>query len=411
MALASGFVGLVLLSAYIHRSQKAVMATSVYLNHQGHLAFLKKDSLSYFQSRPAKYLLQPEEQQVIQNLSLSFAPEIEFHGRYLSGAGLVSNGKNSVPFIALGLEPEALLKAGAHEQVRKYAADWILDDIESLSTQFQKDPSSISMTLSMAELLGLSFPFQQLPESDRSLQLSALSFQGDFNAVNANLVFKHTTGMELADPTSLRVTLSTLQSLFQTEGLQYWAWFLKDPTRTHEIQRQVQALLQQKQWPIEVYAFDSNEWDPYYVGTMDFLYVIAVFFVFLICGAVSLAIVNSTTLGILERLREIGTLRSLGFSPAQIQTLFVRENSILSLIAMLAGLVISCSVVLAINSANIRFHPPGTQGDTQFLLILNFIFVAFFALILLLLTLLTTWLVTRKYTQASVVSLLSDAGG
>jgi putative ABC transport system permease protein len=162
---------------------------------------------------------------------------------------------------------------------------------------------------------------------------------------------------------------------------------------------------------LQAYSFDDEAWNPYYVGSMNFLYVIGAFFIFLICGAVSLSVVNTTTMGILERLREIGTLRSLGFNPQRTIRLFVRENLLLSLLGIALGIGLSIATAIFVNHQNFRFHPPSTQGDIQFLLILNETICFLSAASLILLNVATTFLVLRRSTRVPIVKLLTDSGG
>lgn len=76
-----------------------------------------------------------------------------------------------------------------------------------------------------------------------------------------------------------------------------------------------------------------------YAGTMGFILSIGGFFFILILGAVTLSIANTITIGIIERTKEIGTLRAIGYEPNHLTSLFIKENLIISTLCVAVGLL------------------------------------------------------------------------
>lgn len=410
IAILTGYIGLVLLGAYLVRAQNGLRASSVYLNHKGHVAIVKTDALTSYFSKPKKYVLNGDEIAAIETLLKSKTEEIEFTGKYLSGTGLISNGLKSVPFMALGFEPEVYQKTNLHPEPLKWASDWILRKDGDKFDDFVKNPLQISITPRMAELLALPTDLTHLPEAIRTVQLAGKSFYNDLNAVNADLGSVHTTGLSLAEDTSLRAPLGLLQQLYATDGIEYLAVYLNDVGQTAVFKKWLQHEITAQGLPMEVYAYNDEAWNPYYVGSMGFLYVMISFFIFLICGAIVLSIVNSTTMGLLERLKEIGTLRAIGFSPGKVSSLFVQEVFLLGAIGVAAGLVASLAIASSVNAANIQFSPPGTQGSIQFLLILNVSLCFGAAVFLIALTTVSAAIVSYIKNRSKIVELLADTG-
>ncbi len=410
IAILTGYVGLVLLGAYLVRAQNGLRAASVYLNHKGHIAIVKNDSLTSYFTKPKKYVLNAEEVSALEKIIKTKADEVEFTGKYLTGTGLVSNGHKTVPFLALGFEPEVYQKTNLHPEPLKWANDWVLRKEGDKFDDFIKNPLQISITHRMAELLGLPKDLATLPEETRTVQLAGKSFYNDLNAVNAELGPAHTTGLSLSEDTSLRAPLALLQQLYATDGIEYLAVYLKNVGDTASFKRWLQKTISDKGLPLEVYAYNDDAWNPYFVGSMGFLYVMITFFVFLICGAIILSIVNSTTMGLLERLKEIGTLRAIGFSPGKVSSLFVQEVFLLGSIGAVAGLICSVIISSAVNSANIQFSPPGTQGSIQFLLILNVSLCLGAAIFLIALTTGSAAIVSYIKNKSKIVELLADTG-
>lgn len=410
VAILTGYIGLVLLGAYLVRAQNGLRAASIYLNHKGHIAIVKQDSLTSYFSKPRKYVLNADEITTVEGILKSRGEDIEFTGKYLTGTGLVSNGHRSVPFIALGFEPEVYQRANLHPEPMKWAADWILRKEGDKFDSFMKNPLQISITHRMAELLGLPKDLSNLPEDTRTVQLAGKSFYNDLNAVNADLGTVHTTGLSMAEDTSLRAPLSLLQQLYSTDGIEYMAVFLKHTGDTHSFKKWLQGEFKSRSLPIEVYAYDDEAWNSYFVGSMGFLYVMITLFIFLICGAIILSVVNSTTMGLLERLKEIGTLRAIGFSPQKVSSLFVQEVFLLGAISVVAGLILSLIIASAVNSANIQFSPPGTQGSIQFLLIMSPGLCLGAAAFLIVLTTASAAIVSYVKNKSKIVELLADTG-
>ena len=410
VAISAGFIGLVLLSAYIYRTKMGLTTSTVYINHKGHLALFKKEGLEKFATKPAKYLLSAEDQNKIQGILDAHTEQIEFTGKYLSGTGLVSNGKKSIPFMGLGLEPQTYSKIMHHADLQKWTPDWIFPETIATSDELIKNPQLVSVTALMGELLGKELPFSQYQGEDRSLQLAAKSYFSDLNANNVELGLRHTTGIALAEDSSLLGSLATFQDLYATDGIQYWALFLNPGVSVTSFRETLAQEFRQAGLDLDIEAYDGEIWGAYYNGSMSFLYVMGSFFIFLICGAVLLSIVNSTTLGIIERMKEIGTLRAIGFRPKHIQSLFWRENLLVGLMSVACGQLIAEVISGGVNWAHFQFEPPGTQGKIQFMLATNWKICLIMAVFLLILNVATTLLVVRKITKPQVIKLLTESG-
>jgi putative ABC transport system permease protein len=121
---------------------------------------------------------------------------------------------------------------------------------------------------------------------------------------------------------------------------------------------------------------------------------------------VVLSVLNAMTLSVLERTREMGTLRALGFTRGQIVGLFLREAVLLSLLAVGLGLFVGLAGAAGVNAAGIRFSPPGVTGTVQLLLTPTPLWCGLIALVLVPMSAIGTWLAVRRRVQEPVVSLL-----
>lgn len=406
LALTAGFVGLFLVSAYIYRVQKAVEVASVYLHNKGHVSVFKVDSLKRFFSHPSKYILTAEDQKEIQKIIQPYQSKVEFTGSFLTGNGLLFRGEKSTPFVASGFEPQVYQKIVTHPDVIYWASDYILPTAQETAQTFISKPEALSLTPTMLDYLDLPTQIKLLSEEDKSLQLIAKNFFNDLDAIELNIESLHTTGQAFVEDSSLMLPLQNLQKLYATEGIQYFSLFLKDSREAKSITKKINSEFLLKNRPYIAYEYAHEDWNPFYVGTMGFLYALGLFFILLISTAVLLSIMNSTRLSLFERIREIGSLRAIGFNPTHLRLIFISENLILALMSLGFGCGLSILIARMVNAANIRFTPPGAFGDVQFLLVLDFVSGLVLALVLLSVILLTTYFVIEKYCRIKVSHLL-----
>ena len=410
-AITAGFVGLTLLGGYINSVHNSLKANTIYINHVGHLSVYRRDATEQFYIRPQKFQLTPDDLMKINQVLEPYRNQIELTSTYISGMGLISNGTKSIPFFATGVDPETERKLRSHPFVLYWARDWVKNEGNvNLKSEGAKYPDSVSITARMGELIGQDPPFNLLSDEKRSVQLAARSYAGELNAVNATLSVEHTTGVDLAEDTSLIAPLKLLQELFDTDGVQYLAIYMLPEFPVHDLLKRIQNDFETKKLNYQIFSFDDEAVSQIYVGTMSFLFTMAGFFIFLICGAVSLSIINAMTMGILERVKEIGTLRAIGYESSIVSKLFVREAVILTGFCLIAGVIVAESIAFVVNSLNIRFEPPAMAGDAQFSLTptLQIYFVA--AAAMLLLSAVTAFLAVRRKSKIKVIDLLTDTG-
>jgi len=409
-AVVAGFVGLTLLGGYIIYVEKGLKSHSVYLLSKGHISVFKKEGLQRYHTRPSYYQLTPDDQLQVQKSIEPLQSSIEWTGLALSGYGLVSNGEKSVPFLALGVDLKSLDKSFSHPQVLKWAKDFMTQDSVDFVNAIQKDPSSISITARLGELIQKKTPFKNLPADQKNVQLAGMDIFGDLNAVDATLAVSHSTGSDMLEDSGLLAPFELLQNLFATDGAQYFMIYLKNDRNISELTKTINQTFQRQNLEYEAFPFDDPRISPNYVGSMGFLYAMAGFFVFLICGAVILSIVNSLTMGILERIREIGTFRAIGYRPQQISWMMTQESLWLCVLCTGIGILLSFAIGTIINALHITFSPPGISSQVQFALSVNFYLVLLITVLFLTIVGLTSYFVTHFKLKMKIVDLLSDTG-
>lgn len=409
LAIAAGYAGLCLLGGYILRTERYLRVNSIYINHSGHLSIYKNGGPDFFYSDPKKYQLKGEDlhklQEVLQNNK-----KIEFMVPILQGMGLLSNGTKSVPFMGYGINPDDERRIQEHDQVKIWTHELTPPSSEpSIKNAMGPLAETISITRQLGLHLGRPVPFKNLTTEMKDVQIAAQTFDGDLNAVNANLGFQHTTGFAMMEDTSLVAPLQLLRNLYGTEGATYLAVFLTPENSVGEVLQEFEKLFKIKSLNFEVIPFDDDRIGLFYSGTMGFLYIMAGFFVFLIFSAVALSIINSMTIGILERVHEIGTFQALGFTGSQISWLLSLESFYLTLMSLLIGFIMAQGASFLVNGLNIRFTPPGISGDMQFILSPDFSFCLVLCIPILIIGVTCAFIVSRRLVNKPIIQLLQQA--
>ena len=120
---------------------------------------------------------------------------------------------------------------------------------------------------------------------------------------------------------------------------------------------------------------------------MMFLFLFSIVLVIVVMSTV-----NTMGMAVLERTREIGTLRALGLKRRGVSLLFAMEGGLLGLFGSLIGVVLYMSVWAIIRALAPTYTPPGISTPVPlvvdfvpqalFLLILCLIFLSLFAAII-----------------------------
>jgi putative ABC transport system permease protein len=407
LAICVGFVAMNLLGAYIVRSYTLMSVTSVYMAQRGHFLVYKKGGVDGFVLKPKKFVLQKNEiEELKQKVLLPLKDMVEYTSSSLSGPALLSNGTKSHPVMAIAIESEPYVRSLQQPILLKEASDWLMPWQIQHVDAFLKSPDLIAVTATIADIMGFKRPLNQ----NDGVQLAARTFDGDLNAVNAEVGAEHSTGSRFLEDTIILVPLPKMQELFATEAISSMAIYLNPDVRMGSFEKAFKEKAKDLSFQIDLYRYSDDEVNPIFNGIMGFLYVMGGFFVLLISSAVSLTIVNALTMGIIERTREIGTLRAMGFTPKMVRQIFSQESLLVSLFAMIAGTFFSFLIAGLVNASKIMFQPPGTNGQIQFLLEWNMKVALASALILTFVTWLSAQIVIRRKSKTKLILLLHDIG-
>lgn len=425
LAVALGFAGLAVLGGYVTRVDAFLRTNAVYLQHGGHVVVYHADGLDRAVARPSRYTLTPSHQAAIRAAAAA-DPRIAFVAGYLKGMGLAGNGCRSIPFFALGVDPAAQRRILTDPQVTTFSADLARPVRGRQLFEYADVDDRVGLAAGLAALLGKTrvhddfkgpAPLTRLPEcsardaaaafaSDASVQLAGMTFDGSITALDAEAVnIFHTPADETEDQV-IQATLPTLQRLYDTDAVTYMAVFLHDWRNADSVANDLRATLRTAGVPVAVYQFSDERVNAYYAGSMAFIRSMAGFIVLIVAAVVVLGVMNSTTLTVYERSRELGTLRALGYTRSQVSGLVVREVALLAALGVVCGFGLAHTVAAAVSVAGVRINPPGVPGTMQVVLTPGAGVSLTLAALLVPLSLGVAWVVVRRRLRERTSDLL-----
>lgn len=424
LAVACGFAGLALLGGYVTRVEAFLRTNAVYLQNGGHIVLYQTEGLDKALARPSRYSLTPAVQSSIRAAAAADR-RIAFVAAYLKGMGLAGNGCRSVPFFALGIDPDAQRRILTDPQVATFSSELATPVRGRHLFEYPQLEGRIGLAAGLAALLGktrvhddVGTPprLSPLPDcasgdaaaiaSDASVQLAGMTFDGSVTAMDADVVnIFHTPSADTEDQVIL-ATLPALQRLYDTDAVTYMAAFLKDFRDTDVVARDLQARFRAAGQPVAVYQFSDERVNPYYTGSMAFIESMAGFIIIIVGAVVLLGVMNSTTLTVYERSRELGTLRALGYTKAQVAGLVIREVALLAALGVVLGLGLAHAVAATVSAAGVTIQPPGVPGAMRVVITPGVRVSVMLAAALVPLALLVAWVVVRRRLRERTSDLL-----
>jgi putative ABC transport system permease protein len=257
---------------------------------------------------------------------LHVLPRVEF-------SGLISNGDKSTVMLAAGIDPDAEF-AVKGPFLRVLAGDVLV--------------SGKAATAMLGE--GLARSLKAAPGS--SLTLLASTTDGVLNALDVTVQGVFSTGIPDIDKRLVYIDLATAQKLLVTPRVSSLGVFLSGLDATDDARARIAAALPQlavQTWLDQAVFYKSvKELYNRIFGALGL--VIGVIVVFVVTNAMAMAII--------ERTREIGTLRALGTSPGQLTRSFVLEGLVLGGSGALLGALLAMAVSTLLLLFPLQMPPP-----------------------------------------------------
>jgi putative ABC transport system permease protein len=377
-------------TAYIFTSLKD---SYIYAEANGHLTIFKTGFLDKGKLDPTLYLLTEEQLKAIRQV-LSRHREVVVATPQLQISGLFSNGQVSTIFVASGRVPSDINAisrrgTGPMKKVKLYDGEPLTDDVIY----------GIGVSHGLAQQLGLKL--------GSSAVAMAPTISGQINALDAQLVQMIDAPIEALEDKLATVPLKFAQNLYDTTSVDRVTVLLENNDQTYSMRTLLASEFAAAGLNVEIKTW--NELSPFYSKVKKMFDVIFFITFLIVFTIVVMSVVNTITMAVMERTREIGTLRALGMKRRGIIALFSLESMILGGFGSLLGASLTLLVVYLISLLQPTWIPPQIAREVPLQIHLVPDYWAYSFILLLLLSLLSAILPARKAARLEITSALGYA--
>lgn len=343
LAIGLGFAAVTMFGGFTSYMYSGLQDAFIYGQANGHLTIFKKGFLSQPHDDPDQYLLSAEEAAGVNEILSDFS-EVDIRMGQLHISGLLSNGDISTIFVAAGRPPSAVRRIrgsapGVIGNLKLFEGSELQDDVKY----------GVGVSKGLAKLLNLGL-------NGNAIAMTA-TVEGQVNAMDVEILQLIDSPIELLNDKLMFVPLEFAQALFDTNGVDRISVLLKDANKTGPVRDQIAGALAGQGLRVEVKTW--QELAPSYGKVRDMFTMIFGFIFVIVFVIVVMSVINTIGMAIMERTREIGTLRTLGVKRSGIVLLFTAESGLLGLFGCGLGVVFCVVSQLVVSLFDPTWVPPG----------------------------------------------------
>jgi putative ABC transport system permease protein len=386
LAIGVGFAAISLFYGYVNNMYDGLRFSAIRGEGLGNLTINKAGWQEKGKLEPEKYMFSKAETEKIvklveeENGVVLATPQIQV-------TGIVSNGVTSTIFIAQGVVPrDDMTIKGAWAAFRPVKGEGLND----------KKPYGVEVAQDLARYLNLT--------AGKDGVVMTTTLGGQMNAMDMQAMGVYDSGSDATNDKYMRFTFDFAQSLLDTKMAERIVVLLDNWQKTGEMRSLLLAKLSKAGIACEIKTW--NELSLFYSkvrGMMDMMFL----FIFcIVLVIVVMSTVNTMGMAVLERTREIGTLRALGLKRRGVSTLFAMEGGLLGVFGSLIGVVLHTCVWTIIKTVSPTYTPPGISTPVP--LIVNFVPEALLVLMccLTVLSLMAAIVPARRGARQNIVNAL-----
>ncbi len=354
------------------------------VRQSGHLVVAHHDHFDKDEDTPLQYGLEGQQQlaerMVAEPRVRAVLPRLQF-------SGLISNGDKSAVFVGSGVDaggefavrgPFLHVTAGGVLSPRPAAAD--VPEImlgQDLARSLHAGPGS-------------------------SLTLMATTTEGSLNAQDVRVKGVFSVGVPEVDQRIVMVHLGTAQKLLLTDKVSTLSVYLDQTEDTEAMQASLRSTL--PSLAVRTWLDQAT----FYVAVRELYNRIFGLLGVVLAIMVLFAVSNTLGMAVLERTREIGTLRAMGTLPGQVVRNFALEGLVIGVAGALLGMVAAVTTSVAFDLGDVQMPPPpgSSVGYPLHVNLPPALFVAT-GVVIVLAAVTAAWVVSRKAARKSIVEALA----
>lgn len=362
LAIAAGFTAVSLFDGFlidIRRvtedgySSRAMLA-DVLIQHKDAENKLAEDMFLYSLTR--------DEQEFLDKVVLN-DPDVATRVRFLEVKGMISNGRNNAVFVGNSHDiKEGFVARGEHWQWNTIAGKplhLMPNDnavLIGMSLGLMMDCTTNVNVKTVTQRGGGYLPVERPFHCDRPrLQLSASTEAAQVNALDLDVAGLMDAGFREADKYWVQLPLATAQRLLDTDKITLMSVRLKDSKRSAAFIDRMNTAFTAAGRDFDIKRWQDHNFGAFMRNTDQILNAFRGLFMSIVIIIVVLSVANTMMKAVNERIREIGTLRSMGFHRSDIRKIFTLEGFGLAFVSCAGGLALTLILSLAVNFSGIRY--------------------------------------------------------
>lgn len=386
LAIATGLTAINLFAGYIANVYDGLQIQAVAGERLGHLTIYKKGMLMEGKLHPKRYMFDAQEMARVRKV-VEGSAGIKLLSPRISVAGMASNGNASTIFIGEGIVAS---DAGILRGALAEGAGGKLDPARKYG---------VAVSADLARLLNY--------QLGSTLTLMTSTIDGQANAMDAQIIDIFNTGNANTNDKFMVFPFGFAQTLVDTESAERFVVLLDDEARTEAMRTELLARLGAAGFDVEIKTW--KELSSFYTQVRNLFDMIFSFIASIVFVIAAMSIANTISMTVLERTREVGTLRALGMRTLGVIRLFACEAAWLATFGIALGLVASVTIAAIVNRAGISYVPPNSSYSVALLVDLDWARIAAVAAIVLLLALCAALLPSLKAARRGIVDALAFA--
>lgn len=350
IAIVMGGVAVFLFGGFVQHSFSALREQTIRTN-LGHLQLYREGYLASGATNPLQYGIEgyPQIRSLLQDDPV-LAPMLKTVTGQIEFSGIASHydADTSTFISAVGIEPASSLTLGA------------LDRVVLGSDLSRVDELGVTVGTGVANSLSAGYHSE--------LDMLVVNPAGGQNAISVTVRGVMESGIKEYDDRSLKMPLATAQSLLETQEVSRIIVLLEDTDMTEAALARINTLIEENDLALE--ARDWSSLATYYHQVVSLFDGIFFFIKSIVSVIVVFMIGNTLMMNVVERTREIATLRAIGLTQKEVGRLFMLEGIFIGLLGALLSVLIGIGVAELINLNGLPMPPsPGyTKGYLAFIL-------------------------------------------
>ena len=340
LAIGFGFAGVTLFSGFVHYISSSLRDMQIYGRAGGHLTVLKKNwNAPGAIEEEASFT--DEETALIEKV-LAEDPNVVAVSPGTGLSAILSNGEASSICYGFGISPSTV------ERIRNTARG-LLGEFR----YYEGDPLSDEKSYGIGISRGLRRALD-LKLGD-SVVLAGPTADGQFNAVDCEVLQIFETTGDQSDR-SLLVPIEHVRRLRNSYGAQQFGVLLREGVSLPDMRKQLTDRLAAEGIQVEIFTWE--EMSHFYRRVRDMFNVINRFNLVIVLVIAGMSVINTIGMAVMERTREIGTLRALGLKPRGVLVLFALESALIGLCGTGLGVLLLLAGWLGMDIAKPTWIPP-----------------------------------------------------